>query len=122
MHNEKNPHGSAIAFRRAKGKIGAIAELLITPNMTLDQQDALATKRAKDKAAKEGTEDWKQFISGQSWYIEDLVKFSGLTTSEKFEHEYMQAFPDIAEEEELLAALESIDTPMEKNATEEVAA
>ena len=109
MMGDKNPHALALGFRKARGKLRKIGELGIQPDWTQDNIDDCVISLAKAKAKREGSEDWKQYLKGQQWYVEDLVKFSGLATSkEKLEVEYDMAFPDVAEEEEMLAELDSL--------------
>jgi len=101
---DKKQEVMAIAFRHAKGKSLKIKELGITPGMSAEEQDALIVKLAKAKS----TNDWESQVKGQRWYVEDLVKFSGMTPQEKLDYEYSQAFPDIAGEDEMVAALAAI--------------
>ena len=106
----KNEQALAMAYKRAVAKSMKIKELEITPEMAdnPDAVDAMIKFMAEKKAEKEGTEDWQQFLKGQRWYIEDLVRFSSLNAEERLDLEYKHAFPDIASEEEMLNSLESI--------------
>ena len=105
--DEKNPLALALGGRRALAKARKIAELGITPKITEDATDALITTLAKAKAEKDGVE-WTTLIKGQRWYVEDLIKFSGLAATDKLAVEYSQAFPDVATEDELLLELEQL--------------
>ena len=105
--DEKNPHGLALGFRRARAKSNKIKELKITPDFTDDQIDTLVKTLSEAKAKADGNDDWKPYSKGQQWYIEDLVKFSAMTAREKLDYEYEMAFPETADEDEMLAALEA---------------
>jgi len=104
---EKQPQALASAYRRAVGKLKKIKELEITPDMSTDEQDELVRLLAEHKAEQEG-KDWKRFVSGQRWYVEELIKFSRMETHERLEYEYALSFPDTASEEEMLVALEAM--------------
>ena len=86
-----------------------IKELGIKADFTEAQIDELVKTLSIAKAATEGKEDWKPYSKGQQWYVEDLVKFAGMTPAEKLEYEYMQAFPDTADEDEMLTALTELE-------------
>jgi len=103
--DEKNQQALALAFKRAKAKSLKIKELKIVPAMNEDLVDALIIKLSKVKA-KEDNKKWETLVKGQRWYIEDLVEFSGLNAQQRMDLEYANAFPDTAEEGELLSALE----------------
>jgi hypothetical protein len=105
--DSKNEQALAMAYRRAVAKSLKIKELEITPEMADDPDavNAMVKFMAERKAEKEGTEDWKQFVKGQRWYVEDLVAFSRLTAQERLDLEYKHAFPDIASEAEMLNSL-----------------
>lgn len=102
----RNQHVLAIAFKKAKGKRGAIKRLGIVPDMDSDAKKALIYKLAEAKADAEG-KTAEPFIEGQEWYVNSLVEFSGKTAQEQLDSEYEDAFPTIAGEDELLAALEA---------------
>ena len=106
--NEKNPHGLALGFRRARAKSNKIKELGINADFTEEQIDELVKTLSEAKAKAEGKDDWKPYSKGQQWYVEDLVRFASMTPREKLDYEYDQAFPDTADEDEMLLALESI--------------
>lgn len=101
---DKLQEAMALAFRHAKGKSLKIKELGITPDMDALTVDQLIVALAKNK----NPEDWESQIKGQRWYVEDLVKFSGLNSQQKLDYEYNLAFPDIAGECEMLSALDAI--------------
>ena len=105
--DEKNPLALALGGRRALAKAKKIKELAITPKMTEDAIDSLIELLAKAKAERDGVE-WKSLIKGQRWYVEDLIKFAGLSGQDKLDIEYSQAFPDVATEDELLLELEAL--------------
>lgn len=101
---DKLQEAMAIAFRHAKAKSLKIKELGITPDMSADAIDEMIVKLAKAK----NTNEWESQVKGQRWYVEDLVKFSGMKPQEKMDYEYAQAFPDIAGEDEMVAALAAL--------------
>lgn len=105
--NEKNPQALAVAYRRAVAKSAKLNELEITAKMEDDAVDAAIKFLAEKKAESEG-KPWTEFVKGQRWYVEDLVKFAGLDAQERLNYEYAQAFPDTATEDELLTALEKM--------------
>lgn len=110
MINTKNEEALAMAYRRAVGKSMKIKELEITPSMEDDDDavDEMVKFLAEKKAETEGTEDWKQYLKGQRWYVEDLIQFSKLDAQERLDLEYKHSFPDIASEDEMLSSLETL--------------
>lgn len=106
----KNEQALAMAYKRAVAKSMKIKELEITPDMAEnpDAVDAMIKFMAEKKAVVEGTEDWQQYLKGQRWYIEDLVRFSALNAQERLDLEYRHAFPDVASEDEMLNSLQAI--------------
>lgn len=102
-----NPLIRATAYRRAVGKTSAIKRLGIHPDMEEDQINTLIELRAKDKATTEGG-DWKTYVSGQRWYVEDLIRYSELDAVSRLQASYMDAFPDSASEDEMIASLEAL--------------
>lgn len=105
--DEKNPQALTMAYKRVVGKSMKIKELEITPDMTEEQVDHMVKFLAEAKAEREGG-DWKQFLKGQRWYVEDLVKFSGMTGEERLNLEYSMSFPEIASEGEMISALNAL--------------
>ena len=103
--DSKNKHALAIAFKRAKAKIGKVLELKITPDMEQSQINKLAIKLAKKKAKAED-KNYTDLIKGQQWYIETLVRFSSLEPKKALENEYNDVIGFIAEEAELINQLE----------------
>ena len=104
---KRNPQALAMAFKKFRGKLLKIKELGVHPEMTQDDIDSMTKLLAVSKADKEGG-DWKDFVEGQSWYVEGLVEFSGMTTEEQLEHEYQDCFADTASETEMLESLKSL--------------
>lgn len=110
---DRNQQVLASAFRKAKGKRGAIIRHSISPSLKDDKgeitpaAEKLIVKLAKAKALKEGVE-YSTLLDGQQWYVEDLIDFSTLNVAEQLEAEYQSAFPSVATEDEMLAALESM--------------
>ena len=105
--NEKNPQAQAVAYRRAVAKSAKIKELEIDPSIKQAGIDATIKFLAEKKGASEG-KPWTEFVKGQRWYVEDLVKFANFDAQERLDYEYAQAFPDTATEHELLVALEKM--------------
>lgn len=103
----ENAEARAKGFRSALGKSLKIKELKITSSMTEDEIDMLVELRSKAKAESEGG-DWKKYVAGQRWYIEDLVKFAQMPAIDRLSGEVERAFPDVATETEMLEALEAL--------------
>lgn len=101
---EKNQQAMALAFKKCKGKLLKIKELNITPDMDAESVEVLIETLATAKADAEGTTLAEQ-VKGQRWYVEGLVKFSGMTAEDQLQHEYDDAFADTASEDEMLQAL-----------------
>ena len=107
--DERNQQALSLAFKHAKAKTLKIQLLGITPKYTELQTDELIKTLARTKAAEEGDEEkWPDHVKGQRWYVEDLIAFSALKPKERLDHEYERAFPDVAEEDEMLLALEAM--------------
>ena len=100
---QRNQQAMAIASKRAVAKSRKIKSLGITPDMTLELQDSLVLSLADDKASKDHPAI--EFIKGQEWYVQDLIRFSALDAAERLEFEYNQAFPEVASEEEVVDVL-----------------
>ena len=107
---DKNEQALAMAYRRAVAKSLKIKELCISPEMDGDEDatDAMVKYLAESKALKEGVEDWKQYLKGQRWYVEDLIAFSKLDAQGRLDLEYRNSFPDVASEQEMLNSLQVI--------------
>lgn len=103
---DKNAHALAMAYKRALAKSLKIKELEITPDMDEEAIDAMVKFLAELKAEKEGVDDWKQFLKGQRWYVEDLVAFSKLDAQQRLDLEYRNSFPEVATEAEMLNSLQ----------------
>lgn len=103
---QKNQQALALATRRAIAKSKKIKELGITPTMSVDEIDELVLKLAEKKEADGKSK--KDAIDGQSWYVNDLKDFSALTAQERLDREYDVAFPEVADADEALDALEAI--------------
>ena len=103
---DKNEQALAMAYRRAVAKSLKIKELEITPDMSEEDVDGMVKWLSELKAEKEGVEDWKQYLKGQRWYVEDLITFSKLDAQQRLDLEYRNSFPDVATEQEMLNSLE----------------
>lgn len=75
--------------------------------MDNDARRDLVISLSETKADKDGV-PVEKLIDGQQWYIQSLIDFSALTPTEQLEAEYQDAFPEVASENELLAALEAM--------------
>lgn len=105
---DRHPEAMTIAYRRAVGKTTRINTLGISSNMTEDETNNMIKQLAMAKADRENAHDWKQFVKGQRYYVESLQKFSGLNAHERLEYEYSQAFPEVADECQMLNSLEAL--------------
>ncbi len=101
---DKNPQALALGFKKCSGKILKIQELGISPDMDEDSIEVLIESLATAKALAEGN-TLAENVKGQRWYVEGLVKFSGMTPKEQLDAEYKDAFADSASEDEMLEAL-----------------
>lgn len=105
---DKNPQALALAFKKCKGKLLKIKELEITPNLNEGEIDALIEKLAEAKAKADTTTSMSEFVAGQRWYVEGLVKFSGMSIEDQLQAEYDDSFADTASEAEMLKALATL--------------
>ncbi len=104
---DKNPQAMTLAFKKAKGKILKIQELGITPEMDAESIELLIEMLATAKAVEDNS-TMAEHVKGQRWYVEGLVKFSGLSVEEQMDKEYEDSFADTASEGEMLEALRSM--------------
>ena len=104
---DKNQHALALAFKKARAKSAKIKELGIRPDMSEQEVEDLIVAQAKAKAEEAG-DNWTEHIKGMRWYIEQLVKFSGLNAQERLDAEYEDAFAEVASEAEMLKKLEEL--------------
>ncbi len=116
----QNAMAKTIAIRRAVAKSGKVKSLGITPDMTVKQRDAIILQLSETKAMEEG-KSLDEFLKGQEWYVKDLQAFAALGGKQgakestvdflkrqaqaRFDHEYAQAFPEVASEEEGVDAI-----------------
>lgn len=104
--DEKNPLALALAFKRARGRTAKINELGLTSSMKTETVDKLIKDLSIAKAKENGNEEkWPDEVSGQRWYIEDLIEFSKMDAQTRLDHEYNKAIPDVADEDEMLSML-----------------
>lgn len=103
----KNPEAMAIAYKRALAVAVKINELGITPATTAEEVNVLIELLAKAKSADSG-KDWTTHVKGMRWYVEDLVKVSGMNAIDRLDYEYQRAFPDVASEDEMANSLQAI--------------
>jgi len=104
---DKNQHALALAYKKAKAKSNKVKELGIHIDMSEQDIEDMIVTQAKAKAETAGDE-WTTHIKGMRWYVESLVKFSGLTATERLNTEYEDAFAEVASEAEMLAKLEDL--------------
>lgn len=104
MSIDKNPQALALAFKKCKGKIQKIKELKITPDMKEAAVDKLIENLSEAKAVEKEV-NITEVVAGQRWYVENLVRFAGLTIEEQLQAEYDDSFADSASEAEMLKAL-----------------
>lgn len=104
---DKNPQALALGFKKCKGKILKIQELGISPDMDEDSIEVLIESLATAKALADGN-TLAENVKGQRWYVEGLVKFSGMTPEEQLDAEYQDAFADSASEDEMLDAIRAM--------------
>lgn len=106
---ERNPLASTLAFKKCKGKVLKVAELGITPDMPENQREALIETLANIKVVEDGVE-FKDAVKGQRWYVESLIKFSGLEPQAQFDAEYDMAIEDTASEDEMVDILRQMQS------------
>jgi hypothetical protein len=101
----KNQQALALAFKKCRGKLSKIKEYGITPDMKEKDIDALIERLAEAKAEGNETITVEEAVTGQRWYVEGLVRFSGLADQEQLDQEYEDSFADTASEAEMLRAI-----------------
>lgn len=104
---DKNPQALALAYKKCKGKLLKIKELVITSTMSAAKIETLIENLSKAKA-KEKDVNISEVVEGQRWYVEGLVKFSALTIEEQLTAEYEDSFADSASESEMLKSLAAL--------------
>jgi hypothetical protein len=116
---DKNQQVLATAFKKTKSKLGKIKEMGITPDFTEDQVTALTQRLAEAKAIEDGV-DMREHLDNQEWYVRHLVDFAklGVVTEEdthpragverQLNAEYEDSFASVAEEDDMLEALEAL--------------
>lgn len=105
---ERKPEALSAAFFDAKSKLTKIKQFGITPDMDQEAIDMLVEDLSTAKALKEVGTKVADHRSGQEWYIESLIEFSAMSSSEQLEYCYTRKFAEQATEEEMLDALESL--------------
>lgn len=104
MNEIMNPEARSAAFRSAMAKKNKIEELCITADMSEEAKETLISKLCEIKALETGR-PFTEFEEGQTWYVEGLITFAGMSAEKRLESEYNKAFSEVASEEEMLAAL-----------------
>jgi hypothetical protein len=107
---DRNQSVLTSAFKKAKAKIKRIQELGIRADMTEDEIEEVVVALATAKALENEGKTVKDYLDGQQWYVESLVKAAGLTGQELLDSEYEEAFADNASEDEMLTALNALRT------------
>ena len=105
---ERNQKVAAQAFKKTKRKLQRIKELGITPDMTEEQIDKIVVDLATAKALDNEGSTVEDHLDGQQWYVESLVKASGMTSQEVFEAEYDDSFADVASDDEMFSLLDQV--------------
>ncbi len=100
----RNPQVMATGGRQARSMLDKVEQLGITAEMSEDDMDALVLRLAEAKAI-EQDKPMKGFVSGQNWYVGQLIAFAGMTPLERLNFKCEEVFYDIASEEEILATL-----------------
>jgi hypothetical protein len=103
---DKNQQVLAVAFKRTKRKLARIKDLGITPDMPEDAIDKIVVDLATAKALDEKG-DVKDYLDGQQWYVESLIKASALEAADLLEAEYNDSFADVASEDDMVNMLEA---------------
>ena len=104
---DKNPQALALAFKKCKRKLLTIAKLKVTPDMSEDAAEALIETLSEAKAKEDGVE-FASVVSGQRWWVEHLIEFSGKPVADQLQWEYDDSFADTASEAEMLVALDDL--------------
>ena len=107
MSIDKNPQAMTTAYKRVKRAFQKIQEFGIKAESTEEELEALIERLAEIKAIQEN-ESFDKHVKGQRWYVENLHKYTTMTSAEVFDEEYDSSFGDVATEEELLASLDRI--------------
>jgi hypothetical protein len=101
---ERNPLVLSTAFKKAKSKLRRIDQLNIRSSMDVEETDIIVLQLSEAKAL-EFNLPMASFVKGQQWYVKSLIDFAGMSAEDRLETEYIDCFPDVASEEELLAEL-----------------
>ena len=104
---DRNQQVLAAAFKKAKRKLKKISELGVTANFTDDQVVELTRTLAEAKAIEDGV-DMREHLDGQEWYVRSLVEAAGMSAQEVLDKEYDDSFADIAEEDDMIEALDAL--------------
>lgn len=100
-----NKEALSQAFKQVQVHLDKIEELSIVPDMSEDAIDTLVKELSENKALIEGKDDWKPFSKGQQFYVEQLVKESGMEPRALLEYHYKRSFADVATEDEMMEVL-----------------
>jgi len=104
---EKNPVALQSAFLDVLAKRKKCVQLGVA-DISLEQTDALVLDLATAKAIDEGV-TIQEVIKGQQWYVDSLKRFVRLTPKQQLEECYAHKLSLLAEEDEMLEYLESLD-------------
>jgi len=105
---ERNQQVLATAFKKAKRKIQRIKDLNIRPDLSEEEIDQIVTNLATAKALETEGKTVKDFLDGQQWYVEELIKASSMTGEELVNAEYDDSFADVATEAEMFDVLDAL--------------
>ena len=106
MSTEKNQEALAIAFKQIGVHLDKIEELNIAPDMNEESVDALVKTLSEDKALNECKGTWKDYVKGQRFYVESLIRDCNLEPQALVDYHYKRAFSEVATEEEMLGNIE----------------
>ena len=98
------PEMRSAAYKEAINRKNQMKLHGITADMSEKEADDKIIEMAKAKAELTG-KPFKTLISGQEWYVTELIAFAGMSADERYAWGRSQSFADTATDNELLAAL-----------------
>ncbi len=110
-----NDHARSQTYKAVMRDLDKIEANKISKKMTKKAEDALVKLWSVEKGEVEG-KDWKEFVKGQRWYVQDLQDFSAMDENQMMEKKYRDAFADVANEEEMVDSIKDRIAAMKKAA------
>lgn len=109
--NENNPHAVALAGRNALNQMRRFHALGLSLTISDEKKDEIIEKLAREK----DPQKWESRIAGYRQHVDLLLKFAAMTVDQQFEYEYQKAFPEVADQDEIKAAMAelSVSAPAE---------